>query len=38
MNEQMKKTLQAALDRVKYPEIGLSAAQLGLVQKIRYGK
>ena len=34
----MKKTLQAALDRVKDPETGLSVAQLGLVQKIRYDK
>jgi metal-sulfur cluster biosynthetic enzyme len=38
MDEQMKKTLQAVLDRVKDPETGLSVAQLGLVQKIRYVK
>ncbi len=38
MNEQMEKTLQTVLDRVKDPETGLSVAQLGLVRKIRYVK
>ena len=38
MNEQMKKTLQSILERVKDPETDLSVAQLGLVQKIRYVK
>lgn len=36
MTDDMKKTIDAVLDRVKDPESGLSISDLGLVKKIRY--
>lgn len=36
MDAIMKQKIEAALDRVKEPESGLSIAQLGLVEKLRY--
>ena len=36
MDEHMKRTLQAVLDRVKDPEARMSVAELALVQKIRH--
>jgi metal-sulfur cluster biosynthetic enzyme len=36
MDSEMKKKLQAVLDRVKEPETNLSIADLGLVERIRH--
>jgi hypothetical protein len=36
MNPEMTRKIDAVLDRVKEPESGLSIAQLGLVDKLRY--
>ena len=36
MDSAMKKKIDAVLDRVKEPESGLSIAQLGLVERLRY--
>jgi len=34
----MKQKIDAVLDRVKEPETGLSIAQLGLVERLRYSE
>ncbi|PIE03906.1 MAG: hypothetical protein CSA76_07045 [Spirochaetales bacterium] len=36
MDEEMKKRIDAVLDRVKDPESGYSVSELGLVQRLRY--
>jgi len=36
MDTSMKQRIDAVLDRVREPESGLSIAQLGLVEKLRY--
>ncbi len=38
MNNDMKKRIDAVLDRVKDPESGLSVSELGLVTKLRYSE
>ena len=34
----MKKKIDAVLERVKEPESGLSIAELGMVERLRYSK
>jgi metal-sulfur cluster biosynthetic enzyme len=36
MDEEMKRTIDAVLDRVKDPESGYSVADLGVVTRLRY--
>jgi metal-sulfur cluster biosynthetic enzyme len=38
MTPKMKQKIDAVLDRVKDPETGLSIAQLGLVERLRYSE
>jgi metal-sulfur cluster biosynthetic enzyme len=38
MTPLMKQKIEEVLDRVKEPETGLSIAQLGLVERLRYSK
>ncbi len=38
MKPKMKQKIDAVLDRVKEPETGLSIAQLGLVERLRYSE
>ena len=38
MNNEIKKRIDAVLDRVKDPESGLSVSELGLVTKLRYSE
>ncbi len=38
MDTEMTKKIDAVLERVKEPESGLSMAQLGLVQRLRYSE
>jgi Iron-sulfur cluster assembly protein len=38
MTPEMKQKIDAVLDRVKDPETGLSVAQMGLVERLRYSE
>ena len=38
MSLEMKQKIDAVLDRVKEPETGLSIAQIGLVERLRYSE
>ena len=38
MDSNMKKKIDAVLERVKEPESGLSIAELGLVERLRYSE
>ena len=38
MTPEMKQKIDAVLDRVKEPETGLSIAQIGLVERLRYSE
>ena len=38
MNSEMSRKIDAVLERVKEPESGLSIAQLGLVERLRYSE
>jgi metal-sulfur cluster biosynthetic enzyme len=38
MDEEMKRKIDGVLNRVKEPESGLSIAELGLVERLRYSE
>jgi metal-sulfur cluster biosynthetic enzyme len=38
MDEEMKRRIDGVLERVKEPESGLSIAELGLVERLRYSE